>query len=473
MTADRAVSLIGLAFGDCGKGLATDHLVRRLDAHTVVRFNGGAQAGHNVVLPDGRRHTFSQFGAGSFNAGVVTVLAERVVVHPTALVEEARALAACGIDDACARLCIDARCRVTTPFHQAAGRLREWARGADAHGSCGAGFGETVGHAIAHRDQVIHWSDLVQPAAAAAAPVEDRLEAIRRTLRDELVRIDGARPCASDGHIAAEWRILEDPGVARRWMARARDAARRVGGGTDAALHMTRSGTIVFEGAQGMLLDEHHGFHPHTTWSEVGPRAVEAVLDEVGRPPDVVHLGVLRSYLTRHGAGPMPTEDAALDAVLAEPDNHDAGWQGRFRRGHIDAVLLRHAIDAAGSLDGLFVTHLDAFERTGSLRWCEAYRDPTASTPDASRVLDPHDPGRILALNAAPVVARLEVSKRLGDLLRRVVPQYAAQPPRTGAAFIERVEAETRLPVHFGSRGPTRADVEALTMRFGTLRTNP
>jgi adenylosuccinate synthase len=75
--ATRYVSLLGLGFGDCGKGLFTDHLCGAWQAHTVVRFNGGAQAGHNVVLADGRHHTFSQFGAGSFHAGVATVLASR------------------------------------------------------------------------------------------------------------------------------------------------------------------------------------------------------------------------------------------------------------------------------------------------------------------------------------------------------------------------------------------------------------
>lgn len=85
MQATRLVSVIGLAFGDCGKGLFVDYLCRRWHAHTVVRFNGGGQAGHNVVLPDGRRHTFSQFGAGAFVRGTATVLAHPVVIHPGAL----------------------------------------------------------------------------------------------------------------------------------------------------------------------------------------------------------------------------------------------------------------------------------------------------------------------------------------------------------------------------------------------------
>ena len=148
----RAFIVTGLGFGDCGKGTVTDALTRRFDARLVVRFNGGAQAGHNVVLPDGRHHTFAQFGAGTFVEGVRTHLASHVVVHPTALAVEADYLARGGVPDALSRLTADPRCLVTTPFHQAAGRLRERLSG---HGTCGVGVGETMRDALAHADDAI------------------------------------------------------------------------------------------------------------------------------------------------------------------------------------------------------------------------------------------------------------------------------------------------------------------------------
>lgn len=181
MVEGRIVSVIGLAFGDCGKGLFTDYLCRARSAHTVMRFNGGAQAGHNVILPDGRHHTFSQFGAGTFNPGVATVLSAPVVVHPTALLVEETYLQRAGISDALDRLLIDARCLVTTPYHEAAGRLRERARGAAAHGSCGVGFGETVGHALAQPEQAIRYGDLLHRSR-----VRNKLEAMRHYLRAAL-----------------------------------------------------------------------------------------------------------------------------------------------------------------------------------------------------------------------------------------------------------------------------------------------
>ncbi len=270
----RYVSLLGLGFGDCGKGLFTDHLCGARQAHTVVRFNGGAQAGHNVVLPDGRHHTFSQFGAGSFHSGVATVLASPVVVHPTALRVEEEALRRVGVADAFTRLLVDARCRVTTPFHQAAGRLREWARGAAAHGSCGVGVGETVRQALAAPGDALHYGDLLHRARAL-----EKLEASRTALRREFADMAPLHPEA-----AQELALLDDDSLAERWFDAAAPCVHLSPPASADAIgaRLAHPGTVLFEGAQGVLLDEWRGFHPHTTWSSISTAAVEAVLHDAG-----------------------------------------------------------------------------------------------------------------------------------------------------------------------------------------------
>jgi adenylosuccinate synthase len=438
----RLLSVLGLGFGDCGKGLFIDSLARRCKAHTVVRFNGGGQAGHNVVLPDGRHHTFSQFGAGSFVAGVATVLASPVVLHPGALLVEAAVLAHAGVADPLARLHIDARCRVTTPFHQAAGRLRELRRGPLAHGSCGVGFGETVGHGLAHPDQALRYGDLLQPALAL-----DKLEAIRRAL---LAQFGASRPDTPAWHM--EWAALRDPTLARRWLAHIAPLLAQVApqsrDAIGARLHLP--GTVLFEGAQGVLLDEARGFHPHTTWSSISTAAVEAVARDAGQTAPIEHYGALRSYMTRHGAGPLPTHDGRLDA-LSEPHNDSnsgEGWQGAFRRGHPDAVLLRYALAVVGPLDGLLVSHLDAFERGVPLHWCDAY--------------EVEDQGH-RALIGGIVPGRrgdLEHQAALSAMLRGATPRYRGAPIAGAAAFIDDLAALARLPVVLRSRGPTHAQVE-------------
>lgn len=455
MSTTRYASVLGLGFGDCGKGLFVDALARRWRAHTVVRFNGGAQAGHNVVTPaepnsPTRHHTFSQFGAGTLVPGVRTLLLEPMIVHPTALLVEAETLARIGVTDALSRLTIDGQCRITTPFHQAAGRLRELLRGDAPHGTCGVGVGETVRHALEHPRQELRYADLAQSDATHSQTLLDRLQTTRATLHAEF------QPHCPKGSVGAgspEWRTLGDEGLAAKWIIAARALARHCPPAPSEVIIslLTEPGCVLFEGAQGVLLDEWRGFHPHTTWSSINTAAVDRVASRFGIVAAIEHYGVLRTYLTRHGAGPLPTRDESLDHLLPEPHNTAAGWQGDFRRGHPDAVLLRYALAAVGPLAGLLISHLDVFKRGVSLKWCRGY-----SVEPASRAW----PGFLewLPQNAD---RDLDSQRSLTDLLRRARPHYEAESIHTPRDFLSRVAEVAALPVILVADGPTSKSVSA------------
>ncbi len=441
MSDTRYVSTIDLAFGDSGKGLFTDFLVRERNAGLVIRYNGGAQAGHNVVLPGGRHHTFSQFGAGSFVANTKTLLAANVVVHPGAMRLEAAALACVGVPHALSRLLIDARCRVTTPFHQAAGRLREHARGANPHGTCGVGVGETVAFALAHPEHCLRFGDLAQRARA-----REKLHAIQALLASELATLMEAPDTTHPAH--DEWAMLRDATLCDRWLAQIEPIVSAVRAQPQEALELQlrRETSVVFEGAQGALLDEWRGFHPHTTWSSINTDAVESVLRDLAIDARVEHLGVLRAYATRHGAGPFPTHDVALDQ-LPEPHNSAHGWQGTFRCGHPDGVLLRYALDCVGALDALAISHLDVFERIPQLRWNTGYR-LEASPASLSRL---------------PLGGECDLAHqcKLTQWLRHAKPLYDASTIEDANDLIARVERESALTVRLRSYGNTHAHVVA------------
>lgn len=419
MSEPRAWIVVGLGFGDCGKGTITDHLVRAKGAELVVRFNGGAQAGHNVVLPDGRHHTFAQLGAGTF-AGARTHLAKTVVVHPSALQVEARVLRARGVADPLAGVTIDGHCRVTTPFHQAAGRLRELARGARAHGTCGVGVGETVRDALAHPADALRMGELAGPDAALLA----KLERIRRRLMASL-------PAGPDHEERA---LLQDPTVGAAWLALIAEVRARVRVVDDEQIAASVRGDLVFEGAQGVLLDEHAGFHPHTTWSTCTSAWAEDWLAEHRLPHRPFRLGVTRTTLTRHGPGPLPSETPALRAALPEPHNGDAGWQGAFRVGWLDLPLLRYAVAANGGLDGLALTHLDRLAARERWQVVEAYPVPLAPSP-----------------------GDLAAQARLTEALGAAEPALGAIDP-SPEGFAARLERELALPVEVRSHGPTFRD---------------
>jgi adenylosuccinate synthase len=363
----RAILVVDLAFGDCGKGTLVDFLVRHTGARTVVRFNGGPQAGHNVVTTDGRRHTFSQFGSGTFVPGVKTFLSRFMLIEPYALFNEAAHLQQLGIADAFDRLMIDSRCLVITPAHQIANRLRELARGSAAHGTCGMGVGETMQDLLAYPEMMLRAADLCD-----REKVDRHLRQICRLKQSELAT---ALPSLDTiPQAAGPLRDLEHPTWIDTAVKTYHQLGRRVQiwSPDDAARQLSQPDTLVFEGAQGVLLDEHHGFHPHTTWSTTTFDNAQVLLSEMRYQGRQTRIGVLRTYFTRHGAGPFVTEEPALASKLPEPHNTAAGWQGQFRIGIFDAVAARYALAAAGPVDCLAITHLDRLHALPP-RICDEY----------------------------------------------------------------------------------------------------
>jgi adenylosuccinate synthase len=364
----RAFVVFDLGFGDAGKGLVVDALVRLTGATLVLRYNGGAQAGHNVVTADGRHHTFAQLGAGTFVPGVRTLLGPEVVVHPTGLWRELAALAERGVDDALARLSISDRALVVTPWQQALGRLRELARGAGRHGSCGVGIGETVATALDRPE-----------LALRAGHLRDRpgLTARLRVLRRELATVAADLPLALDAGdprataIAAELACFA-PGrrgdeLLDDW-ADAAHALAAAGVLVDERAMTDQLGaaaTVVAEGAQGVLLDQDRGFHPHTTWSRCSSAGAEELLAALAPDTRIHRVGLLRSHVVRHGPGPLPTEDPTLGGIVVE-HNTAGPWQGPVRYGWFDGVLARYALAVAGPVDLLVITHLDLLARLGT-----------------------------------------------------------------------------------------------------------
>jgi adenylosuccinate synthase len=421
-----------LGFGDAGKGATVDFLVRECRADLVVRYNGGAQAGHNVVTPAGEHHTFSQIGAGTFVPGTRTLLGNRFVLHPGALRIEAQRLEALGVMDSLERTSIDQRALVISPFQQAAGRLRELQRRHLAHGTCGVGVGETVSDALRGERDLIRAADLLDRDRLVRKLTNQRLRKLREILKTRL---------PSDPRAENELAVLQDAGVlertldAWRWLpARCRllspRAARRL---------IQDVSAVVFEGAQGVLLDQDHGFHPHTTWSDCTSRGAWSLLR--GIHASVTRLGVLRSYMVRHGPGPFPTHDLSFDREYPEAHNDDRSWQGRFRRGPLDFVLLRYALEVCGGADGLALNCLD---RTAEgVEVCCSYQSSFTSPSDTVDRLVPPRAGDHRAL------------LRLGRRLSRVQPVFHHVD---GDRVVATVEQQLGIPICLCGAGPSATD---------------
>ena len=446
----RAYLIVDLGFGDSGKGLLTDFLVRRFEADLVVRYNGGAQAGHNVVTSDGRSHTFSQFGAGTFVPHVRTFLSRDVVIHPTALLIEGDILAGKGLRDPFSRLRLSDQALVITPFHQAANRIREMLRGTNRHGSCGVGVGEAVEDAQSDRDNCIRAGDLNHPAV-----LRRRLRAIREYKRRQ---ISALLPDPSPGPLLArELKVFEGEDVIEAWMAsvaRIRELGLVV---SDSLLErwLRETETVIFEGAQGVLLDGDSGFHPFTTWSRCTAANALELIQEMAPAASVVQIGVMRSYAVRHGPGPLPTETDALTSVVAEHNRYNE-WQGQVRYGWFDAVLARYALWITGRLDALAVTHLDVLPRLANWKYCPGYKGYDglyATTVDATEsggVLRSFRPSNSLSL-----VQRAQLTQALTAVTPELETCNAEDE-----TVIRQIELLTGHPVGMISRGPRAENVQ-------------
>jgi adenylosuccinate synthase len=345
------VAVVGSQWGDEGKGKIVDWLSERADV--VVRFQGGHNAGHTLVIGEAV-YKLSLLPSGIVREGKLSMIGNGVVIDPWALMSEIAGLKEQGVTVTPERLNIAANACLILPLHGELDRIREEARGAAKIGTTGRGIGPAYEDKVARR--AIRVCDLADKRV-----LEDKIaqllfhhNALRRGLGAE--EFDG-------GELLD--RLLEiGPGITRFsgnvW--RRLSALRRQGK------------RILFEGAQGAMLDIDHGTYPFVTSSNTvaGQAAVGA-----GLGPGAIDyvLGITKAYTTRVGAGPFPTElDDEIGRHLGERGREFGTVTGRQRRcGWFDAVMVRQAVKVAG-IDGIALTKLDVLDGMDELKVCVGYK---------------------------------------------------------------------------------------------------
>ncbi len=361
-----AVLICGLGYGDEGKGTITEYVAQRYKARWVIRFSGGAQAAHNVHLKDGTHHTFSQWGSATFQ-GVPTMLSRFMFVNPISMMSEARALIDKGVEP-WGLMHIERGAPITTPFHVAANRLTEMLKGDKKDGSCGMGIGETA-------------LDLLQGNSIFIEDLGDRKK-LRIKLSDMQARkAEQIEATFGNFHktktqaIWREWDILRSSKTVDQIVELYQDFFWRPTIEPREWWQSTlkENPMMVFEGAQGVLLDESYGWFPYNTWTNTTfSNAYELLAD--GDKQEVCRLGVTRAHMTRHGVGPFVSEYKKPEGYT--DDNQTNEWQDGFRYGMFDVVALRYAIEVLGGIDFLAVTHLDQVQGP-YFSACTAYQLPT------------------------------------------------------------------------------------------------
>lgn len=375
--------VVDLGLGDQGKGSWTDHLVREHQIQYVVRYNGGAQAHHHVVAPDGREHGFAQIGSGSFVPGTMTCLSRFMLVDPQRLFKEVEVLEQKGVERLFDRLIVSENAPVITPFNRLLNRIHEVARGADKHGSCGFGIGITQGDVETLGDRALHVRDLNSPELFEklcwlARQKLELAEEFAQESASELIEklryvdlqyfVDLYQSFYQQAHVVSEEEFLT----------------------------LLRENDVVFEGAQGVLLDQQYGFFPHCTRSNCTFENAEQLLFEAEHTGDTSRIGLLRGYGTRHGAGPFVTEDTTLD--LPSCHNGYNEWQGSFRLGWFDAVAARYALEVVGGVDTLAITNLDRMLGLKEVKVANRYQEADSRFFEREKILLPENDLKLLKL---------------------------------------------------------------------------
>ncbi|SDY97375.1 adenylosuccinate synthase [Nitrosomonas sp. Nm58] len=423
----RNVVVIGTQWGDEGKGKIVDWLTDH--AGGVVRFQGGHNAGHTLVI--GNKKTILHLvPSGILRENVVCYIGNGVVLSPQALLEEIDMLEEAGID-VCQRLRISEACPLILPHHVALDSARETARGLDKIGTTGRGIGPAYEDKVARRairlqdllcrerfivklEEILDYHNFVLKNYYQVPTVD-----LNKTVDESLAQAERIRPMVADV--------------------------------PQLLFEINKEGNnLLFEGAQGALLDIDHGTYPFVTSSNC---IAGAAASGSGVGPQMLHyvLGITKAYTTRVGSGPFPTElNDAVGEHLASRGNEFGSTTGRRRRcGWFDAVAMKRSTQING-VSGLCITKLDVLDGIETLKLCVGYRLNSKGT-EQERFLNILPAGAEELIACEPVYEEVPGWSNSTQGLRDF-----RQLPKAAQNYLKRLEEVCEVPIDMISTGPDR-----------------
>lgn len=349
------VAVIGGGYGDEGKGKTVAYWASILDNTIVVRYNGGAQAGHTVVTKDNKRHVFSHFGSGSIN-NIPTYLSEYYVVNPTIFKKEYEEFVEkFGFQP---EIYVSPKCLVTSPYEMLLNQSLEKVL---QHGSVGVGFGETLEKTL----MLGKWKSL----QVGHLGYDNVVKQLLKYLKDFYIpkRIDITKVSSSFVNILNNEKLFEDF---------KKDYEYFLENVFITETEIVKSKTIVFEGAQGLLLDQRYGYFPHVTRSNTGLTNIVEFLNKIGDYKDLKVNYVTRSYTTRHGNGPLNNEEDMPHFINDDTNIHNE-FQGKLRYAPLD-LNLYHSVTSKDL--ALHRSNDRKFERIDSMTCLDQLYNDSAHT---------------------------------------------------------------------------------------------
>ncbi|MBG5883798.1 MULTISPECIES: adenylosuccinate synthase [Providencia] len=428
----KNVVVLGTQWGDEGKGKIVDLLTER--AKYVVRYQGGHNAGHTLVV-NGEKTVLHLIPSGILRENVISIIANGVVLAPDALMKEMKELEDRGVPVR-ERLRISEACPLILPYHIALDNAREKARGAKAIGTTGRGIGPAYEDKVARRG--LRVGDLFDKATFA-----EKLKEIIEYHNFQLVHY--YKEPAVDYQKTLDY-VMSVADLLTSMVIDVSDLLYKA--------HQ-KNELVMFEGAQGTLLDIDHGTYPYVTSSNT---TAGGVATGSGLGPRYVNyvLGIIKAYSTRVGAGPFPTElFDETGEFLREKGQEFGATTGRKRRtGWLDIVAINRAVQI-NSLSGFCLTKLDVLDGLEEVKICVGYRRPDGKVLETTPLAADEWEGLEPVYESMPGWSETTFGVRKRESL-----------PKAALAYIQRIEELTGIPVDIISTGPDRSETMILRDPF-------
>lgn len=482
--------LCGMQFGDEGKGSFIDYLAFTYNIDAIIKYNGGSQASHTVITPNGTLHKFSQLGSGMFLEKCHTYLTENMVINLDNLMVELEVFSEkTGIPIAklLERIHIHENCFIVTPYHKLINKLRELSKGENRRGSVGTGVSEvkyllSESKAFSNEAELgLQVKDIFNPYSNNS--ITNKLESLHNYTNNFYQENENLiwsnAPDYMKDSLERDIAFLLNPkvylGLAMNYVMNLKKAANEVNfnkciySAYDSSFRKNCS-TAIFEGSQGLLIDSTYGIKPNTTWLDT---TINFALDISYYKDNIHKIGIAKAFTSRHGCGIFPTESSDVNRKISDENQESSFWNGSIRFGWFDAILLRYA-QSINHVDELYLSSLDKLDSFESIKICNEYFYNGIVDDKFKKIFK-----FVTVENGKVVITDIKKNdEALSSYLANCVPKYISidgwqsnisnisnpkMLPQKCLEYISTLEKLIHIPITVISVGPTRENKIEMT----------
>lgn len=476
--------LCGMQAGDEGKGSFIDYLAHKKNIDCIVRYNGGSQASHTVITPDGILHKFSQLGSGMFLEKCHTYITENMVINLDNLMVELKVFSQktnIPLPNLIRRIHIHENCFVVTPYHKLINKLRELSEGSQRRGSVGTGVSEVMylvknSPSLGLRVKDIFSSNTSASLVSCLYELQKYVENFYASNKEE---IEKNTPASLKNNLQNEIEFLMEQTsflrIAYIFIRNIKNAPIPINlksciFSSYEFSYQSECSNAIFEGAQGLLIDDVYGIKPNTTHLDTTINFSLGISNPQGK---ITKIGVAKAFSSRHGLGVFPTEDFEINQKISDNNQEESFWNGKIRFGWFDTVLIKYA-QMINKVDTLYLSSLDKLDYFEKIKICVAYVYTGIIDIKFREIFE-------YTLKPSGLIFITSIKKAdtaLGMYLKQCCPFYicingwmsdiskltnSSELPEECLNYIHLLENYSNIPISVVSVGPTRENKITLT----------